>query len=103
MYAIVETGGKQYRVSPGDTVKLEKLDVGVGQTVELGKVLLIGEGEKVTVGAPTIDGARVTACVVEQDRDKKVLVFKKKRRKGFKKTIGHRQYFTRVKIQEITA
>lgn len=103
MYAIVETGGKQYRVSPGDTVKLEKLDVGVGQTVELGKVLLIGEGEKVTVGTPAIDGARVTACVVEQDRDKKVLVFKKKRRKGFKKTIGHRQYFTRVKIQEITA
>ncbi|MDH4100369.1 MAG: 50S ribosomal protein L21 [Nitrospirota bacterium] len=103
MYAIIENGGKQYKVAPGETVKLEKIDVKVGDTVELGKVLMIGDGEKVTVGAPAIDGAKVTAKVVEQDREKKVLVFKKKRRKGFKKTIGHRQYYTRVKIQEISA
>lgn len=103
MYAIIENGGKQYRVAPGDTVKLEKMEVNVGDTVELGKVLMIGDGEKVTVGTPVIDGASIKARVVEQDRDKKVLVFKKKRRKGFKKTIGHRQYYTRVKIQEISA
>lgn len=100
-YAIIKTGGKQYRVSEGDKIDVEKLDAKVGDKVTLSEVLLKGEGESVTVGAPFIDGASVTAEVVDQHRDKKVIAFKFKRRKGFHKTKGHRRHLTKLQITAI--
>jgi large subunit ribosomal protein L21 len=100
-YAIFKTGGKQYRVSQGDKIDVEKLDVKVGDTVSFDEVLLQGEGEKISVGAPFIDGASVTAEVVEQYRDKKVIAFKFKRRKGHHKTKGHRRQLTRLQIKSV--
>jgi len=97
-YAIFKTGGKQYRVSEGDKIDVEKLDVAVGEKVTFPEVLLKGEGESVTVGAPFVDGATVTAEVVDQHRAKKVIAFKFKRRKGFHKTKGHRRQLTKLQI-----
>jgi large subunit ribosomal protein L21 len=102
MYAVIKTGGKQYKVAEGDFLKVEKLDNIVGDTIELGEVLMIG-GDAVKVGAPLVAGASVTAKVVVQDRDKKILVFKSKRRKNSRKLIGHRQYHTVLKIEKISA
>ena len=102
MYAVIKTGGKQYKVAEGDFLKVEKLDNVVGDTIELGDVLMIG-GEAVKIGAPLVAGAMVTAKVVVQDRDKKILVFKSKRRKNTRKLIGHRQYHTVLKIEKISA
>ena len=102
MYAIIRTGGKQYQVAPGEHVRVEKLGGEVGETVELADVLLVADGEDVKIGQPVVEGAKVTAQIVEQGKAKKVLVFKKKRRKGFKVKRGHRQLFTALEIKEIT-
>jgi len=100
-YAIIRSGGKQYRVSPGDTISVEKLEASAGDKVTFADVLLHGEGSSVTPGTPLIDGAKVTGEVVEQFKDKKVVAFKYKRRKGYHRTVGHRRQLTRVKIETI--
>ena len=102
MYAIIRTGGKQYQVAPGERVRVEKLGGEVGDTVELADILLVADGEDVKIGQPVVEGAKVTAQIVEQGKAKKILVFKKKRRKGFKVKRGHRQLFTALEIKEIT-
>ncbi len=103
MYAIIRTGGKQYQVAAGDTLRVEKLKGEVGETVELSDVLLVADGEDVKVGRPLVEGARVVAKIAEQGKAKKVLVFKKKKRKGYRVLRGHRQLFTALTIEEITA
>lgn len=104
MYAIIKTGGKQVKVKSGDIVEVEKLDVPVGETVTFDEVLAVGEENgKLNVGAPRIEGATVAAEVKEQFRAGKIVVFKMKRRKGYRRTQGHRQSLTRVKIGEIQA
>ena len=103
MYAIVRTGGKQYQVEAGDTLRVEKLEGEVGDTVEIADVLLVADGEAVTVGQPVVDGAKVVAKIAEQGRHKKVIIFKKKRRKGYSVKNGHRQPFTALTIEEISA
>ena len=103
MYAIINTGGKQYQVAPGDQVRVEKLEGNVGDTVELSEVLLVANDGDVKVGQPVLEGAKVTARIVEQGKAKKVLVFKKKRRKGYQVKRGHRQLFTALEIKEISA
>jgi large subunit ribosomal protein L21 len=101
MYAVLETGSKQYRVSAGDTLEVERLAVEAGQPVTFDRVLLVNNEGKVSVGSPTIANATVVAGVVEHIRGEKKVAFKMKRRKGYHKTIGHRQELTVVKIQEI--
>jgi large subunit ribosomal protein L21 len=101
MYAVVRTGGKQYRVSKGDRLKIEKIPGLAGEEVNFDDILMIGGDENVRVGTPRIDGATVSARILEQDRSKKIIVFKFKRRKGYKRTHGHRQAFTRVEITGI--
>src|SRR6266849_6632664 len=101
MYAILETGSKQYRVSAGDTLKIERLEVEAGQPVNFDRILLVNNEGKLSVGAPTVPNATVLADVVEHIRGKKKIAFKMKRRKGYHKTIGHRQELTVVKIKEI--
>ena len=103
MYAVVKTGGKQYKVRPGQMVRVEKLEGAVGDTIALSDVLLIGGGELVQIGRPQVEGASVQAQIVEQGRAKKIIVFKKKRRKGYHKKQGHRQYYTQLRINEIKA
>ncbi len=100
-YAIIKTGGKQYRVAAGDKIDVEKLDAEVGSTVTFDEVLAAGEGDSLTVGAPFVAGAKVTAKVLDQFRDKKVIAFKFKRRKGFHKTKGHRRHLTRLEIVSV--
>ncbi len=102
MYAVIKTGGKQYRVQEGASLKIEKLEAEEGSTVEFDQVLLIGEGASVKLGTPVIDGGKVTATVEEQGRRKKVEVVKFKRRQGYKRQKGHRQAFTQVKITGIS-
>ncbi len=103
MYAIIETGGKQYRVKPGDVVRVERLRGDVGSSVTLGDVLLVaGEGEP-RVGSPHVSGVSVVGTVVAQDRDAKVRVFKFKKRKHYRRTRGHRQSFTAVRIDAVQA
>jgi len=101
MYAIVETGGKQYRAEQGDVLEVEKLDGAVGATVTLDKVLLISGDQGVQIGTPTLAKAKVTGEVIAQDRHPKIIVFKKKRRKNYRRTNGHRQSFTKLKITGI--
>ena len=101
MYAIVETGGKQYRVSEGDVITVERLDAEVGTKVELDRVLLLGEGEDLKVGAPYIDGAAVIAEVVEHGKAKKVIIFKYKYKKDYRKKQGHRQPYTMLRIEDL--
>ncbi|WP_297956857.1 50S ribosomal protein L21 [uncultured Desulfobulbus sp.] len=103
MYAIVRTGGKQYQVEAGDTLRVEKLQGEVGDTVELDDVLLVVDGESVKIGQPVVEGAKVVAKVVEQGRHKKIIVFKKKRRQGYQVKKGHRQMYTALKIETISA
>lgn len=103
MYAVIETGGKQYRVAPGQTVRVEKLPAEDGAEVTFEKVLLVADGEAVKVGAPYLEGGRVTARVKAQGRHRKVTVIKFKRRKGYKRTKGHRQHYTEVEITGIEA
>jgi len=102
MYAVIKTGGKQYKVSEGDLLKVEKIEGAVGDAIELIEVLMVG-GEEVKIGAPLLPGAKVKAQIVEQDKDKKVLVFHSKKRQGYRKTYGHRQPITRLKITGIEA
>jgi large subunit ribosomal protein L21 len=101
MYAIIKTGGKQYRVTEGDTLRVEKLDVESG-AVKFDQVLLVG-GDQVKIGAPMVEGASVDAQVLRHERAKKIIVFKKKRRKGYHKKQGHRQAYTEIKITGINA
>lgn len=100
-YAVIETGGKQYRVQKDDTFDVELLEGEAGTVVTLGNVLAVSNGTELTVGTPTVAGAEVKAEIVEQHRGRKVVAFKKNRRKGFHKKIGHRQELTKVRIQEI--
>ncbi len=99
-YAVVETGGKQYRVSEGDVIRVEKLNIDAGNEVELDKVLLVG-GEETKVGAPYVDGAKVTAEVVKNGKGKKIIVFKYKAKKNYRRKQGHRQPYTELKITSI--
>ncbi|HUH57183.1 MAG TPA: 50S ribosomal protein L21 [Pseudomonadales bacterium] len=101
MYAVVVTGGKQYRVEEGQTFKVEKLEVATGDQIELERVLLIGNGDDVKIGAPVVEGAKVMAEVVAHGRHKKIKIIKFKRRKHHMKQMGHRQWFTELKITSI--
>ena len=101
-YAIIRTGGKQYQVSAGSLVRVEKISGNVGDTIELKDVLAVVDGDDARIGQPTVEGAVVTATIIEQDKAKKVLVFKKKRRKGYRVKRGHRQMFTALKIADIS-
>ena len=103
MNAIIVTGGKQYKVAEGDVVYIEKLDQEVGDTVKFDKVLAILDGDKATFGAPVVDGAKVTASVVKNGKGKKVIVFKYKPKKGYRRKQGHRQPYTKVTIGKIEA
>ena len=101
MYAVVKTGGKQYRVTRDDTILVEKLDADEGQTVTLTDVMLLGDGDKVTVGTPVVADASVEAQVVSQTRGPKIIIFRRKRRKNHRRTQGHRQDLTLLKITDI--
>lgn len=103
MYAVFKTGGKQYRASTGDIIKVEKIDAEEGATVELDQVLMVGEGEDVKIGAPYLEGGKVTATVLDQGRGKKIRIIKFKRRKHHEKKMGHRQSFTQIEITGIDA
>jgi large subunit ribosomal protein L21 len=100
-YAIIRTGGRQFRVAEGDTIDVDVVDVEPGKTATFGDVLLFADGKNITHGDPLISGAKVTAEVVEQRKDKKVVAFKYKRRKGYHRTVGHRRKLTRLKIKSI--
>jgi len=101
IYAIIETGGKQYRVSPGQTIDVERLDVAEGDTVELDRVLLIADGDRVTVGTPTVDGAKVVATSQGEGKGEKIIVLKYKPKVRYRKKTGHRQRYTRLVIDKI--
>ena len=101
MYAVVQTGGKQYRLGVGDNLKVEKIDGSPGDNVDLSHVMLVSDGINVSIGDPWINGAVVKAEIVAHGRDKKIRVFKMKRRKKYRRTQGHRQAFTHLKITEI--
>jgi large subunit ribosomal protein L21 len=103
MYAVINTGGKQYKVSPGDVVRVESLEAKKGDTVEITDVYMIADGDNVSVGKPMLKSAKVTAEVVEQGRGEKLIIFKHRRRKGYRNTNGHRQNYTAIKVKEITA
>ncbi|MCU0603526.1 MAG: 50S ribosomal protein L21 [Desulfobacterales bacterium] len=103
MYAVVSTGGKQYKVQKGETLRIEKIPGEVGGKVTLDKVLLVADGENIRVGRPVIEKAAVQASIVEQDKAKKILVFKYKRRKRYRRKAGHRQPYTAIRIDGIEA
>ena len=103
MYAVIQTGGKQYRVSEGDTLKVEKLVADEGASVEFDKVLMVADGDDVTVGTPFLEGGKVTATVRGHGRAKKVTIIKFRRRKHYMKRQGHRQWFTELEITGISA
>jgi len=103
MYAIVATGGKQYRVKEGEKLRVEKLSAEAGETIELDKVLMVGEGDDVKIGAPYLEGAKVTATVAANGRGDKVKIIKFNRRKHYRKQMGHRQSFTEIEITGISA
>jgi large subunit ribosomal protein L21 len=101
MYAVIKTGGKQYRVAAGEKIKVEQIPAEVGAEITLDQVLMVGEGESVKIGAPLVAGATVTAKVLAQGRHAKVKIFKMRRRKHYQKHQGHRQYFTELEISGI--
>ena len=103
MYAVVRTGGKQYRLGIGDSIKVEKLPNEVGNIIELSQILMVSDGVEVKVGTPLLTGASVKAEIVGHGRNKKIRVFKMKRRKKYRRTQGHRQAFTQLKVTEINA
>ena len=103
MYAVIKTGGKQYRVCAGDKLKIEKLDAEVGSEVTFDQVLMVGEGADIRVGAPVLAGVTVKATVLNQARGDKIHIFKMRRRKHYRKSQGHRQYFTEVQIGGISS
>jgi large subunit ribosomal protein L21 len=100
-YAIIRTGGRQFRVAEGDTINVDLLDVEPGKTATFGDVLMFADGKDVSHGNPLVSGAKVTAEVLEQRKDKKVVAFKYRRRKGYHRTVGHRRKLTRIKIKTI--
>lgn len=102
MYAVVKTGGKQYRVSQGDRLKVESLQAGEGETLKLDEILLIGEGDNVTIGTPTVPNASVSATVLSHGRGKKIHIIKFRRRKHHRKQMGHRQNYTELEITGIS-
>ena len=102
MYAVVETGGKQYKVAQGDIIQVEKIETPKGETITLGKVLLAGDGTDIQIGGPYLENCIVTGEVTEQSKEKKIVVFKKRRRKNYRRKNGHRQEITRIKITEIS-
>ncbi len=101
MFAVIKTGGKQYTVAADDLLKIEKVSAEAGETVVFDEVLMVGSDADTTIGAPTVEGASVTAEVVEQGRDRKIIIFKKRRRQNSRRRNGHRQAFTTVKITDI--
>ncbi len=101
MYAVIETGGKQYKVQEGDVIFVEKLDVEEGSTVTIDKVLVVANGDDVKVGAPLLDGATVTATAIKNGKEKKIIVYKYKAKKGYHKKQGHRQPYTKLEINKI--
>ena len=101
MYAVIDTGGKQYRVDPGKEVKVEKLQGEVGDSIIFDQVLMTSDGEDVKVGKPFLDDTKVSGRITLQGKNKKIVVFKYKRRKGYRKKLGHRQQFTQIKIEGI--
>jgi large subunit ribosomal protein L21 len=103
MYAVIKTGGKQYKVAPGDVVRVESLDAKKGDTIEIKDVFMIADGDNISIGKPLLASAKVTAEVVEEDRGEKLIIFKHRRRKAFRKTNGHRQNYTGIKVKEIIA
>lgn len=103
MFAIVRTGGKQYKVSKGDQIRVEKIDGESGSKIDIAEVLMVGDDNKTTTGTPTVSGAKVSAEVVEQGKNDKILVFKKKRRQNYRRKRGHRQAYTVLKITDIKA
>ena len=102
MYAVIQTGGKQYRVANGDVITVERLSGDAGSTLSIEPVLMVNDGKATQVGAPVIEGASVTAEVVEQTRGDKIVVFKKKRRQGYRRTMGHRQELTVLRVLDVT-
>ena len=102
MYAIVKTGGKQYQVSTGDQLRVEKIEGAVGDVVELDEVLMVADGENIVIGKPVVENSKVVATIAEQGKGRKIKVFKKKRRKGYSLMRGHRQQYTALKISEIS-
>lgn len=103
MYAVIKTGGKQYRVAADDVLEIERLDGEAGGDIEFSDVLMVGDGDAITVGTPTISGAKVIAELVEQTRGPKLIAFKKRRRQNSRRKRGHRQHLTKVRIKEIQA
>ena len=103
MFAVIRTGGKQYKVQKDDVLKVEKLEAEVGKKIDLGDVLFLSDGKKATIGSPTVAGASVKAEILEQKKDKKIVVFKKKRRQNYRRKKGHRQEVTVLKITDIKA
>ena len=103
MIAVIKTGGKQYKISEGDVIQVEKLDGKVGETINLDKVLICGEGNSIKVGSPYLEGCSIVCEVTEQLRGKKIIVFKKHRRKNYRRKNGHRQSLTRLRVTGITA
>ena len=101
MYAVIKTGGKQFKVAEGDVLKVEKLTADVGKTLNLNSVLTLVDGDKVTIGSPMITGASIDATIVSHGKGDKVKIFKMNRRKGYRKSQGHRQSFTEIKIDKI--
>ncbi len=103
MYAVIESGGKQHRVEPGEVLNLEKLDVATGDTIDFDKILMVADGSDIKVGTPYVEGGKVSAEVISHGRAKKVKIIKFHRRKHHRKQMGHRQWFTEVKITDINA
>ena len=101
MYAVIRSGGKQYRVNRGDSLRVEKLPGEVGSSITLDDVLMLGGDGDVKIGTPTVDGAQITGTIVAQGRGQKIRVFKMKRRKGYRRTQGHRQDYTEIRVDEI--
>jgi len=103
MYAVIKTGGQQFRVAKGDKLSIQKLEAEAGKSITLDEVMMVNDGKTAKVGTPLVSGAKVTAKIVEQYRDEKVVIFKKKRRQNYRRTKGHRQHLTLIEITDIKA
>ncbi len=103
MYAVIKTGGKQYKVSEGETLKVEKIDVEAGASIDLNEVLMVADGDDVKIGTPFVDGGKVSATIESHGRHKKIRIVKFKRRKHYRRQMGHRQSYTEIKIEKISA
>ena len=103
MFAVIKSGGKQYKVAKNDVIRVEKLDAEAGASIHLNEVLMVGDDKSQTVGVPLVDGASVSATVLEQMRDRKIIIFKKKRRQNYRRKNGHRQHLTVLRIDDILA